>query len=92
MKHEGEHVEFENERVKVLRISVAGRETHPVRERRDRVLIWLTDAHEMRTEPDGKREEIHRRAGEVAWRASSLHQLENMSDEHVELIIVELKA
>jgi hypothetical protein len=84
-------VEFENDRVRVVKVRIAGREKHPVRARQDRVLIWLTDAHEVRTEPSGKKEEIRRKAGEVAWRAASEHQIENFEDRDVELIIVELK-
>ena len=87
----GEKVEFENNRVRVLRVRVGTREKHPVRERGDRVLVWLSDAHEHRTEPNGKREEIRRKAGEVAWRTASRHQIENVEEKEVELIIVELK-
>jgi hypothetical protein len=56
------------------------------------VLIWLTDAHEMRTEPGGRKEEIRRRAGEVAWRTASQHEIENLEHTPVEVIIVELKS
>jgi len=92
MMKDGESVEFENSRVKVIRVRIGKREKHPARERKDRVLIWLTGAHETRSEPNGKREEIRRKAGDVAWRAASRHQIENVEDKDVELIIVELKA
>lgn len=88
----GDKVEFENHRVKVSRVTVGQREKHPVRSRNDRVLIWLTDSHEIRTEPQGKREEVRRKAGDVAWRSASQHQIENLEDQHVQLIIVELKS
>lgn len=91
MTNSGEKVEFENDRVKVLRVTIGKREKHPIRARRDRVIIWLTDAHEERAEPGGKREEIRRKAGEVAWRMASQHQIENFEKKEVELIIVELK-
>jgi hypothetical protein len=87
-----EHIEFENEKVRVLRVRFQQREKHPLRDRCDRILIWLTDAHENRTEPSlGEQEEIHRRAGEIAWRPASHHQIENLENKSVELIIVELK-
>jgi quercetin dioxygenase-like cupin family protein len=88
---DGEKVEFENNRVRVLRVKIGKREKHPPRERKDRVLIWLTDAHETRTEPNGKKEEIRRKPGDVLWRAASRHQVENVEDQDVELIIVEMK-
>lgn len=91
MTDRGERLEFENDRVRVLRVKVEGHEKHPRRNRFPRVLIWLTDAHEMRTEPVGRKEEIRRRAGEVAWRTASQHEIENLEDTPVEVIIVELK-
>lgn len=88
----GETVEFENDRVRLIRVRIGHREKHPIRDRNDRVLVWLTDAHEMRTEPGGKKEEVRRKAGEVAWRAASQHQIENVEDQETELVIVELKS
>ncbi len=55
MPNSGEKVEFENERVKVSRIKINQRPNVRVRVRKGRVLVWLTDAHEMRTEPSGKK-------------------------------------
>jgi hypothetical protein len=87
----GEKVEFENDRVRVIRVKLGQRERHPVRNRKDRVLIWLTDAHEQRTGQGGKKEEVRRKRGDVAWRAASQHQVENAEDKEVEVVIVELK-
>jgi hypothetical protein len=50
----------------------------------------LTDAHHVRVE-SGNKEEIRRRAGEVAWRDASQHEVENVAESRHELIIVELK-
>ena len=61
----GEKVALENDRVRVIRVKIDHHEKHPVRDRHDRVLVWLTDAHEIRSEPNGKKEEIRRKAGEV---------------------------
>ncbi|HEY5028571.1 MAG TPA: hypothetical protein VIK39_09205 [Candidatus Angelobacter sp.] len=44
----------------------------------------------MRTE-NGKQEEIRRKAGEVVWKKSSEHQIENLKDSNHETIIVEFK-
>ena len=84
-------MEIENDRVRVIRVKIGQREKHPIRARQDRVLVWLTDAHEIRTEPNGKREEVRRKAGDVAWRTASQHQIENYEDKEVEVVIVELK-
>lgn len=90
MPNTKEKVEFENKRVKVTRVNLGANEKHP-RRRNDRVLIWLTDAHHSRLQAGGKKEEVRRHAGEVAWRDASQHEVENMAGKEHELIIVELK-
>jgi len=87
----GEKVEFENDRVKVVRVTLTAGAKHPVHARKDRVLIWLTGGHHVRTDSKGKKEELRRQAGDVAWRTASEHQIENLAKEKSEVIIVELK-
>jgi quercetin dioxygenase-like cupin family protein len=86
----GVTVEFENERVRVLRVKHEGRERHPHTSRHDRLIIYLNEGRVMRTE-NGKQEEIRRKAGEVVWKKSSEHQIENLKDSNHETIIVEFK-
>jgi hypothetical protein len=86
----GATVEFENERVKVLRVKHGQREGHPQTSRNDRLVIYLNQGHIKRTE-SGKQEEIKRKPGDVVWRGRSQHQVENLSDANHEVIIVELK-
>jgi hypothetical protein len=83
-------IEFENERVKVLRVKHGPRERHPQTSRKDRLVIYLTDGHVRRAE-SGQREELRRKAGEVVWRGRSEHQIENLKDAHQEVIVVEFK-
>jgi hypothetical protein len=83
-------LEFENERVRVLRVKHAGRERHPQTSRRDRVVIYLNEGRVARTE-GGKKEEIRRKAGEVVWKNRSQHDIENLNDTNHQVIIVELK-
>jgi hypothetical protein len=85
-----EHVEFENERVRVSRVHVGAGSQHQTRSRKDRVIVWLTGAHHVRVGHDGRGEELHRRPGEVAWRAASEHRIENIGEPH-EVLIIELK-
>jgi len=87
----GAKVEFENDRVRVLRVHHAGREQHPQTSKRDRLIIYLNEGHIQRAE-GGNQQEIRRRAGEVVWRDRSQHQIENLKDTSHEVLIVELKA
>lgn len=86
-----DHVEFENEHVRVVRAVTGPRERSALRTRRDRILIFLTDSHEMRHDRDGQQKEVRHKAGDVLWRTASDHQLENLEDRPVEVIVVELK-
>jgi hypothetical protein len=86
----GAKVEFENERVRVLRVQHAGRERHLEESRLDRVVIYMNDGRVSRTE-GGKKEQIRRKAGEVVWKTRSQHYIENLKDTNHEVIIVELK-
>jgi hypothetical protein len=86
----GATVEFENDRVRVLRVKHAGREKHPQTFRKDRLIIYLNEGHVARGEND-KQEEIRRKAGEVVWKKGSQHHIENLSDANHEVIIVEFK-
>jgi len=86
----GAKVEFENDRVRVLRVKHVEREKHPQASRLDRVIIYLNEGHVKRTE-NGKPEEVRHKAGDVVWRNSSQHQVENLNDAGHQVIIVELK-
>ena len=86
----GVTVEFENDRVRVLRVKHAPGERQSEISRRDRVIIYLNHGRVKRIER-GKEEEIRRKAGDVVWKNQSQHQIENLNNSEHEVVIVELK-
>ena len=88
---EREKLEFENRRVRVLRIRVGPHEKVPMHERPARVVVCLTDLRVKVTLPDGKVVARQRKAGEVAWASAEKHAGENLSDQAFEVIDVEPK-
>lgn len=86
-------VEFENDRVRVLRSRHSPGEQHPPASRSDRLIIYLNDGHIRRVEGagQGRQEEIRRKFCEVVWRNRSQHKIENLKDVGHEVVIVELK-
>ncbi len=86
-----EKVEFENPRVRVLRVRVGPRGKASMHDRPERVVVWLTDFHVKVLLPDGRTVTRQRKAGEVAWAPAEKHAGENLSDQPFELIDVELK-
>ncbi len=85
-------VEFENDRVRVLRITYCPHEKSVMHEHPGGVAVFLTDSRVKMTFPDGKTEESSGKAGEAIWGKGETHLPENLSDEPLELILVEMKA
>ena len=84
-------VEFENDQVRVLRISYGPHEKSMMHEHPDSVAIFLTDQYVKFTYPGGKSEEMRTKAGDTIWTPGGKHLPENLSDQPLELILVELK-
>lgn len=84
-------VVLDNDRVVVRRVKRSGSGPVSSAQRRDRLIIYLKDAHITRTE-GGHREDIRRRAGEVVWRPSSEHEVELMEGSEHEVLIIEFKS
>jgi quercetin dioxygenase-like cupin family protein len=84
-------VEFENDRVRVLRITYGPGEKSVMHEHPPDVAIFLTNLNIKFTFPDGRTEEVHGKAGETRWDAGGKHLPENLSDEPFEGILVEMK-
>jgi quercetin dioxygenase-like cupin family protein len=79
-------VEIENAWVRVLRVKVAPREKSPAHTHPASVAVYLTDAH-LRI--NGK--EVTRKAGDGAWFEADNYTDESLSDQPIEVIVMELK-
>jgi quercetin dioxygenase-like cupin family protein len=84
-------VEFENEKVRVLRIKYGPREKSKMHGHPASVTIFLTDAEGRFTYPDGKSEDFGVKAGQVMYMDAMVHDPESLSDKPFEVIAVELK-
>lgn len=83
-------VEFENERVRVVRIRYAPGEKSVMHSHPESVSVFLTDARAKFTYPDGHSEDISATAGTVMHMDAFTHNPENL-DSPLEVIQVELK-
>ncbi|MEE9173997.1 MAG: cytoplasmic protein [Thermoplasmata archaeon] len=85
-------VEFENDRVRALRISYGPKEKSGVmHDHPDAIGVFLSDVHGKFTFPDGTTKEITGKAGEAAWFPAVTHLPENLSDEPIDMLVFELK-
>jgi quercetin dioxygenase-like cupin family protein len=84
-------VEFENARVRVLRIKYAPHEKSVMHSHPDAVAIFQTDGRMKFTFPGGKSEERDMKAGTTLFTPAVTHLPENITDVEMEVILVELK-
>jgi quercetin dioxygenase-like cupin family protein len=84
-------VEFENDRVRVLRIQYGPHEKSVMHSHPDSVAVFLADGSVKFTMPDGKTQAAEFKAGMTQWTAAGKHLPENVGDKPFELILVELK-
>jgi quercetin dioxygenase-like cupin family protein len=85
------NVEFENDRVRVIRIKYKAGEKSVMHSHPESVAVFLTDADAKFTYPDGKSEDIKAKAGSVQHMDAFTHLPENTSKKSFEVIQIELK-
>jgi len=84
-------VEFENDKVRVLRITYGPMEKSVMHSHPEGVAVFLTDGNSKFTFPDGATQDIEVKAGQVIWSDESIHQPENTGKESFEVIQIEMK-
>ena len=84
--------EFENERVRVLRVRYGPREKSAMHAHPAAVAVFLTEGDIRFNFPDGKTEELHVKAGQTHWDPATTHLPENLSEKPFEAILTELKS
>jgi len=84
-------VEFENDRVRVLRVNYGPRERSVIHSHPDGIGLFLTSQHFRFAFTNGRSTENHFTAGEVKWLPEGTHLPENLGDQPIELVLVELK-
>jgi quercetin dioxygenase-like cupin family protein len=85
-------VQFENDHVRVLRITYGPNEKSVMHYHPAGVVIFLTDAKVQFTLPDGQTVQDEGRAGETRWaEGPGTHLPQNLTNRPMEVILVELK-
>jgi quercetin dioxygenase-like cupin family protein len=84
-------VEFENDKIRVLRIKYGPHEKSVMHGHPDGICVFLTDHRSKHRFSDGETQEIHASRGDTLWLEGREHLPENMKDQPMELILVELK-
>jgi len=85
-------VQFENDQVRVLRITYGPHDKSVMHSHPAGVAVFLTDTKGQFTLPGGKVQLDSAKAGETRWVDAGSHLPENLTDKPFELILVEMKA
>ncbi len=93
VKLDPEHhtVDFENDRVRVLRTILVPHLRSPLHDHPAYVVVYLTELHTTMAISDGRTVDNPRHKGEVAWRDAMQHATENIGSQTASEIQVELK-
>src|ERR1019366_9907774 len=81
-------VEFENDSVRVLRITYAPGEKSVMHSHPNAVAVYLTDGMTRMTTPDGKSQDMPAKAGGATWTPAGSHLPQNVGDKRFEVILV----
>jgi len=84
-------VVFENDQVRVLRITYGAGEKSVMHSHPEGIAVFLTDGDGKFTFPDGKTEDVKFNSGNVIWIPEQTHQPENIGDKAFEVIQIEMK-
>jgi quercetin dioxygenase-like cupin family protein len=84
-------VEFENESVRVLRITYGPGEKSTMHYHPNSVAVYITDGMTRMTTPDGKSQDAPAKAGGATWTPAGAHLPQNVGTKPFEVVLVELK-
>jgi quercetin dioxygenase-like cupin family protein len=85
-------VMFENEQVRVLKITYGPKEKSVMHEHPNAVAVFLTDGQIKFGLPDGKSQDAAVKAGQAMFTPGGKHLPENVGDKTFEVVLVELKS
>jgi oxalate decarboxylase/phosphoglucose isomerase-like protein (cupin superfamily) len=84
-------VEFENESVRVLRITYGPGEKSVMHYHPNAVAVYLSDGMTRMTTPDGKSQDTPAKTGGVSWTPAGGHLPQNIGDKPFSVLLTELK-
>ena len=85
-------VEFENDKVRVIRITYAPGEESAMHEHADGVVVNLTNLNVQFTLPDGTTPPAEPApAGSATWTPAGMHAAKNVGTERAEALLIEIK-
>jgi quercetin dioxygenase-like cupin family protein len=85
-------VAFENDQVRILRVSYGPREKSVLHEHPNSIAVFLVDGKIKFTLADGTSQERDVKVGQSVWNPAGKHLPENMGDKPFEVVLIEMKS
>ncbi|MGD0364640.1 MAG: hypothetical protein ABSC93_27500 [Bryobacteraceae bacterium] len=86
------HLDYENERVRAIRLTLKADETVPMHDDVDAMAVCIEECHLRFTRPDGRIQDVHMESGETRWLYGDTHAARNLNTNPMEMLFIELKA
>jgi hypothetical protein len=84
--------DFENERVRAIRLTLKADEAVPMHDDVDALAICIQECHLRFTRPDGRTQDVHMESGETRWLYGDTHSTRNLNTNPMEMLFIEMKA
>ena len=85
-------LEFENDKMRVLRLTLKPSETVPMHGDKDALVVCLKECHVRFTSPNGRSEEVHMETGATRWIFGDTRSEKNLGTKPVEMLFIETKS
>jgi len=84
-------LDLENDRMRVLRLTLKADEIAPVHDDRDALFVCLKECHLRLTPPGGRSQDIHLQAGESRWVYGDTRSEKNLGPQPLEMLVIETR-
>jgi quercetin dioxygenase-like cupin family protein len=85
-------LDFENEHVRAVRLTLKPDETVPMHDSHDALAVCVKECHLRFTRPDGRVQDIHMETGETRWIYGDTHSAKNLNTQPMEMLFIGTKA
>ena len=85
-------LEFDNEKMRVLRLTLKPAETVPMHDDKDALAVCLNECHVRFMSPNGRSEDIHMESGTSRWVYGDTRSEKNLGTKPVEMLFIETKS
>jgi hypothetical protein len=84
-------LEFENEKMRVLRLTLKTNEAAPMHDDADALVVCLKECHVRFTLPNGRSEDVHMETGATRWIFGDRRSEKNLGTKPVEMLFIETR-